>query len=73
MAKNYNRTCDVCKKTLYAGNGPWYDWFLPRVKHMSFNPFSPMSWRSRREDVCSNCWDDIKEYIKLKRNVQDIG
>ena len=66
--KHYTRTCDVCDETLYKGGGPWYDYFLPRVRLVSFTDFAQ---RNIRLDVCSECWGKFGEWAREQLETDD--
>lgn len=63
MKHNYV-SCDCCGKVINTSGLITYY----KIKH-SLLRFGPRcSNDGDRVDICQNCWDDIREYVKEKRN-----
>lgn len=61
MKHNYI-SCDCCGKVINNSLISHY-----AIKHgLRFGPWC--SDGGDRVDICQNCWDDIQEYVKEKRN-----
>lgn len=61
MKHNYI-TCDCCGKPINNGLTDYY-----KIKHgLVFGPFHPV-W-GFQIDICLDCWKDIQDYVKEKRN-----
>lgn len=66
MKHNY-RTCDCCGKMLGIDGDKFY-----RIKNgLVFGTFHPAD--GFQIDICHNCWGDIQDYVKEKRNNEKLG
>ena len=63
--------CDLCDKSLYRSAGVWYSYFRPRVKNIVFSSMGPCSWRSSRIDVCDDCWQKFRIWLKDAKKVEE--
>lgn len=61
MKHNYT-SCGCCGKAI---NDKFTNFY--KIKHgLCFGPFQPV-W-GFRIDICQDCWKDIQNYVKEKRN-----
>lgn len=62
MRNNYI-SCDCCGKVINTNGLITYY----KIKHgLRFGPWCSDS--GDRVDICRNCWEDIQNYVKEKRN-----